>query len=372
MSLDHVNADQDFFEGGTMNLSGTRQRGNPALLDPFCKKQAFKATWADDMSFDTLTSVIYNTSNLPKENTDLPSLSFLFSRDYTVTSYLPDTGTGVFFPGWDATYSGENLDEKNPFLATFGLGAPFPEDMKLCAAANGMWPVASPDAGRTFQGSLEKIVGYKPNTAIPLLDKEIGIHTCSAYVADHGLSSSLGWDGEQGPFLQVNENELVVNFTDINRADYLKNILDKDIGFDMSLVRNLQINELTDRMDCLRKCVRTIDHKKVWKTKLWLIHALPINDWVQAQSIKCLPKQYFPTSLGFNKRNNDSLIGKGYFYVFARTDDDYKTLDESFSTMSKRAYAKCKKLWLCQVTVDRLAYLEIDAKNEKVGEWIPG
>ena len=57
-TLEDINTDQDFLEGGTMNLSGIRQRGNPSLVDPFSNKQAFAENWNDDKSFDTLTAVI--------------------------------------------------------------------------------------------------------------------------------------------------------------------------------------------------------------------------------------------------------------------------------------------------------------------------
>ncbi len=83
------------------------------------------------------------------------------------TSYLPDASSTVFAPGWDVTYAAH--DKGRPFYATYGLGSPFPEDAKLCAAANSFWPAVSPDASRTFGRA-------DAPTAMPLMDDELGYH----------------------------------------------------------------------------------------------------------------------------------------------------------------------------------------------------
>lgn len=364
-----VNVDEDFFEGGSLNLSGIRQRGNPNVKEPFTMLPAFADSKRDDKSFDTLTAVIGSAARTNRERSYEDKV-YNYQKDYLATSHLPDTGTGVFFPGWDVTYSGA---QENPFLATFGLGSPFPEDMKLCAAANGMWPVTSPDAGRTFQGSLEKLVGKRPNTAIPLMDKEIGLNQHSPHVKYHQESAGYGWDGEQGPFLDYHKGSLMVNYTDIERADYLQNLLDPAIGFDMSQLRNLKTEELIHRMDCLRSCVRKIDHKKVWKTNLWLVGAEKIDDWSKNQQIKSLPNHKLFSQLKADVRQNPKLKGEGYLYVFVLSKNNKKEfkgiLDEK-DEAKKRRLLDVKTLWVCQVNRNYLAYTKIKQGSTKPRKWV--
>ena len=286
---------------------------------------------------------------------------------------MPDTGTGVFFPGWDVTYCENTPDERsNPFFATFGLGSPFPEDIKLCAAANGMWPVTSPDAGRTFQGSLEPLyLGRKPNTAIPLMDREIGLNKNSPYVKYYNEAESYGWDGEQGPYLEIRNGSIMINYTDINRADYLQNLLNENIGFDMSQLRNLESNELIHRMDCQRSIIRQIDHKQVWKSKLWLAAAVKVDDWSKPQEIKSLPQGSIFDTVDIANRQNPQLKGQGYFYVYILAKDNKKgnfgELD-NLDKARKRRILECSKIWLCQVTRDELAYYSIN--NGKGSKWL--
>lgn len=361
-----LKVDEDFLEGGTLNLSGIRQRGNPALRDPFDNDQKpFTRYYDSDKSFDTTTAVI--GVNEIEGFKSLDKFNSNYKRDYQANSYLPDTGTGIFYPGWDATYSG---DKKNPFFATYGLGSPFPEDMKLCAAANGMWPVLSPDAGRTFQGSLEPfpILG-KPNTSIPLMDEELGFNKNSPYVKDFDLIATHGWDGEQGPFIEIDKNSnVLVNYTDINRADYLENLLDESVGFDMSKLRKIDTVELIKRMECLRKCIKTIDNKPAQYTKMWLVGASKITNWDKTQKIKCLPKVSLFNNLDFNNRQNPKLNGDGYFFVFVRENKKPKK-GILINNKGKRRTKKCKKIWLCQITKRNISYSEINLKKNKISPW---
>ncbi len=369
-----VNTDQDFFEGGTMNLSGLRQRGNPALRNPFDQDQpAFAKTLDENASYDTLTVVVSSGKTMSEVSRGAVQN---FERDFLTSSFLPDTGTGVFFPGWDVTYSAEpgKANRKNPYIATYGLGSPFPEDMKLCAAANGMWPVTSPDAGRTFQGSLEAfpIVNLKPNTAIPLMDEEIGIHPNSPSVKTYSNSPNFGWDGEQGPFIELKGSNIQVNYTDIGRADYLQNLLDPDVGFDMSQLRQLSSKEIIRRMDCLRKTIKKVDHKKLWNTKLWLINAIKVTDWSQPFDPKCLPKGGIFDQIDYNTPQNERLKGEGYFFVIAKTGkgQTQKIGDlDSSDKDKKRLMLPCKKLWICQVTPGALAFTQIKKGQKKPGKW---
>lgn len=370
--------DEHFLEGGSLNLSGIRQRGNPEIIDPFYAVPAFKESWEDDKSFDTLMAV---TSNNDTIETVINQKLFNdnFRRDYFSNSFLPDSGTGIFFPGWDATYSGPS--KKNPYFATFGLGSPFPEDIKLCAAANGMWPVASPDAGRTFQGSLEPfpILG-KPNTSIPLMDDEIGYHSNSPHVIDHHQSPTLGWDGEQGPYLSIDYRSglLNVNFTDIGRADYIANILNTDIGFDMSKLREIDSIELINRMDCLRKAVMSFDNRKVSQTKYWLVSAESVPDWKNGSNAFGIPNQLIGDSNNWAKEGG-RLSGAGYLFVFALT-RSASIKEELEAPHSKRRNQLIKCISICKVSkatkknLAQIEWCELDSKLPQSAqdiEWKP-
>lgn len=379
--------DGHFLEGGSINLSGIRQRGNPQLKDPFSGQVAFKDSYLLDKSFDTLMAVVSNSEKSSTENRR--DFAVNYCRDYKSTSFLPDTGTGIFFPGWDVTYSTESKeDTSNPFLATVGLGSPFPEDMKLCAAANGMWPVASPDAGRTFQGSLEPfpILG-KPSTSVPLMDDEIGLHSNSPHVSEHGQTQCYGWDGEQGPFLKKDKstNKVFVNFTDIGKADYVQNILDPNIGFDMSKLRNLESQELIKRMDCLKEAITKISMNRSKKkrlpefTKYWLVGAEIVQDWQNGTSAYCIPNTLVGINNNWVKQSEAGLAGSGYLFAFVITkvkkkckdecednckckcvDDDISEYD--FPT-SKRRNQEVAKIAICKVA-------KRDLSSESKVKWV--
>jgi hypothetical protein len=361
--------DHHFYEGGTMNLSSIRLRGNPNIINPYTNEAAFKKNYEDDKSFDTNLAIVSSRAN---ESLDKKKSSFNISheRDYRASSFLPDTGTGVFYPAWDVTYSNDNSNS-NHFLATIGLGSPFPEDMKLCAAANGMWPVTSPDAGRTFQGSLDYLLGGRPNTSIPLMDDELGFHLNSPSVRVWNNDESFGWDGEQGPFFQVSRNEVLVNYTDIARADYMLN-LTKGPGFDMSKLRELEVKELTLRMECLENCIDALKNKKVWQTKLWLVSASKINNWKKPQELKVLPKDNLFANINYAVRQDDSLDGEGYFFVFAKVPENKHGEDSDIDTKDKylkRRKIKCSEVWVCQASVDLVTFTELIGKTEELPKW---
>ncbi|MCF8534191.1 MAG: hypothetical protein K9G48_14375 [Reyranella sp.] len=108
---------------------------------------------------------------------------------------LPDGSPGLFDPGWDTSqgihYS--SPDKIQRFLTGHGLGSPFIEDAKLCAALGNYWPGVAPDSTRTFPP--DKRIGgikYAYPTITPLTDEEIG----SAPLPD---GTFLSWDGVRGP-----------------------------------------------------------------------------------------------------------------------------------------------------------------------------
>jgi len=234
------------FNAGTPNpLCHGRLPPNQTLRSPAGKGKAFSP------SEDTIAAVI---SHAPAgQGTASAGRQGVFSSG---TTFLTDGASDIFAPGWDVTFSEEDGVQ---FYSTFGLGSPFPEDAKLCAADNGFWPAASPDASRTFQ--------HGP-TAIPLLDAELGWYPKNPR-KPAGTQESWGWDGEQGPFITEAGD---VNYCDFWRSDYVSNALAGRFG--SSLLVQVDSREMIARMDALRLCIRALpgDHV-VAKTDLWLVHA---------------------------------------------------------------------------------------------------
>ena len=91
---------------------------------------------------------------------------------------LPDGAVGLFDPGWDTSqgvyYRSADLPLQK-FLAGYGLGSPFIEDAKICAAFGAYWPGLAPDSTRQYAPD-KKIGGvvYPYPTIAPLTDEEIG------------------------------------------------------------------------------------------------------------------------------------------------------------------------------------------------------
>ncbi|MBN8785576.1 MAG: hypothetical protein J0I84_00645, partial [Terrimonas sp.] len=349
-----INNDIHFLEGGTLNLSGLRLKANSNILNPVSLEKAFPIT--TDETWNTVLAALSVNINLESEFGS-SNFNTNYIRDYNASTFLPDTASGIFYPGWDATFS-NNDDKKERFLATYGLGSPFPEDMKLCAAANGMWPVTSPDAGRTFQGSLVNIPGInrKPSTSIPLLDNEIGYHPNSPFGLAYG--ETYGWDGEQGPYLKRGEadKKIYVNFTDIGRADYLENCLNPSIGFDMSKLRLIDSVELIRRMDCLKDSIRKISKRKIRKqpeyTKYWLVGAEYVDNWKVGANAFCIANNLIGNNNNWAKKS-DGLEGCGYLFVFVITID--KGLAELEELTSKRRNQEVKKIAVCKIAKQDLS-----------------
>lgn len=116
---------------------------------------------------------------------------------------LPDAAAGVFAPGWDTSH-----DETNgvPHLAAYGLGSPFAEDAKLCAALSAFWPAAAPDTARSFSRTFR--------TVSPLTDEEVGITS--------GDADPLPWDGVVGPRLVPRDGDVVVELASFDHVDYVE------------------------------------------------------------------------------------------------------------------------------------------------------
>lgn len=239
-------------------------------------------------------------------------------------SHLTDAASNEFDPGWDISLSG---DDEGAYLAAYGLGSPFPEDAKLCAALNSFWPAAAPDASRTFA------VEYGP-TAMPLLDCELGYHPGHPLVRARKVKSSFGWDGEQGPFFEKSGRRLFVNAANIDRSDYVSNALTNKI--DIRKTSGITGGELVRRMDALRRCIEVLPPKNDWvsHTPLWLVTAAKIEDWAAEPG-----------------RADVSLSGAGYIYVFV----DFDRTQRPTKDLARDRYL-VTKVFECQLSNDVVAF----------------
>ncbi|MGQ4646492.1 hypothetical protein [Lyngbya aestuarii] len=154
-------------------------------------------------------------------------------------SYLPDAAAGVFAPGWDVSFDQINGTRH---LAAYGLGSPFPEDSKLCAALSTFWPSVAPDAARTFE----------PNptwpTVSPLTDDEIG------------QQGNLAWDGVPGPKVVQLGDQQMVEYAAIDYVDYVENALQGK--FSLALTGQVDVNEYQARVLAMGYVYRALGIKE--------------------------------------------------------------------------------------------------------------
>jgi hypothetical protein len=215
------------------------------------------------------------------------------------SSWLPDAASDVFAPGWDIS---QNAVAGQSFYAAYGLGSPFPEDAKLCAALNSFWPAAAPDSSRTF-GFFADSASLLP-TGIPLTDREIGYHPQHPRVIASEVASQPGWDGEFGPFFETVAGTLFVNAADIHRSDQTRAAFDGRLGF--SGLDEMTTAEMIRRMDEFR-----FSQSKVLTPsgfpRAWLVGVERVPAWPSWTST------VWP-------RMNATLTGDGLIFAFAQVD----------------------------------------------------
>ncbi|MEM7473969.1 MAG: hypothetical protein AAF483_03195 [Planctomycetota bacterium] len=175
---------------------------------------------------DTITSIV----SIPQD----PKTQVTQVEDHQVAriSTLPDGAAGVFAPGWDVSRDTTNgIDH----LSAYGLGTPFPEDAKLCAALSSFWPAVAPDITRVYwPNAQESIAGQR--TIVPLTDDEVG-----------AIGGAQGWDGDQGPRLDPGNG--TVTYKEIAYVDYV--ISSVDNKFDYSRLATLDSAQYKARITCL-------------------------------------------------------------------------------------------------------------------------
>src|SRR5262249_39934577 len=135
------------------------------------------------------------------------------SADPSRHSCLPDDCAGVFAPGWDVSTDVKRvLGKRVNHLAAYGLGSPFPEDSKLCAALSTFWPAVAPDATR----EMSPTTGNQDlrHTVAPLTDEDIG------------QGGGMPWDGVNGPVLVTIDGQEFAECEDFLHVDYVRHALD--------------------------------------------------------------------------------------------------------------------------------------------------
>jgi hypothetical protein len=274
------NLQEHFAQGAPWPLCEGRHAANLELPWPgAANRKAFVRT-------DKTVPAIVGTQPL-SINTHAPDRKKRFG------SFLPDAASNYFEPGWDVSLA---RDDQGLYFTAYGLGSPFPEDAKLCAALNSFWPAVAPDAARTFN--------WTP-TAIPLLDGELGYHPHHPAVTAGQVASHRGWDGEYGPFFENTADGLHVNYASIDRSDYVSNCLAGQI--DVRLTSGIDAAGLIRRMEVLRRCIKALpsSRDRVSSTNLWLITAEAVADWATHP-----------------ERAAATLDGRGFVYAFARVSED--------------------------------------------------
>ncbi len=185
---------------------------NPGLPQPLSDQRIAANVELTEAGFtghdDTMTAIVGQL------NIDGGEGSRINPPRFFRNSTLPDGASGVFAPGWDVSLdqtieATENDESVVTFFSTHGLGSPFPEDAKLCAALSSYWPAAAPDVTRTFQ----------PNpryaTATPLLDSTIG------------QDGAPPWDGIRGPKI-IDEENKIIEYPNIDYGDYVRGSLNNE------------------------------------------------------------------------------------------------------------------------------------------------
>ena len=252
--------------------------------------------------------------------------TFAPARQKRFSSFMTDAASNEFDPGWDVSLTS---DEHGSYLAVYGLGSPFPEDAKLCAALNSFWPAVAPDASRTF-------AFQDSPTAIPLLDIELGHHPQHPDVVAGKVQSSRGWDGEYGPFLETINGRQFVNAASLDRSDYVSNALRGLIT--VRKTSQVDGSELIRRMDALRRSIAVLppSHDHVSNTKLWLVKADSVAAWERNPD-----------------RADSRLSGAGFHFFFVRFDDTCKYTDDV-----TRVRFRVKKLFECQISDSKFVFRE--------------
>ncbi|OOR09981.1 hypothetical protein BW897_24785 [Bacillus cereus] len=254
---------------------------------------------------DTMTAII----SLPYQKA--PELTKLDVPLGSRHSYLPDAASGIFAPGWDVSF--DRTKSGKQFLAAYGLGSPFPEDSKLCAALSTFWPAVAPDAARTFEST--EIEPWWP-TVSPLTDEEVGI------------KGNIPWDGVKGP--QIKEDN-VVEYPAMEYVDYVQNALDNK--FSLSLTGRTDLQEYKERLLSMAFVYYTLGGNKTdWSVLSFQKISSPIDNEelkiAYREAENSLPVDNEELKTAYRKAENSLLDSVYRFEMFRKgnkqTSEDYK------------------------------------------------
>lgn len=282
----------------------TYQLPNCALAHPHSR--GMKAFGLEDPCSFTTTAIVGAAATAPCLPPAQPSLRGI--------TWLPDAASDVFAPGWDV--SQHQRDGRN-MMVSYGLGSPFPEDAKLCAALNSFWPAVAPDSSRTYGISPPRkdIARRVLFTSLPLTDSELGYHPQHPRVLAGETKAQEGWDGDFGPYHAVDNQGLHVLASNPLRADQTSSTFAGKINFagldrvstEEFITRIYALSWLRENCEdwCRRRFDRVLNHRRGgW----WLITYERVADW-NAWTSSVLPKA------------NRSLSGEGHLFVFVQTGD---------------------------------------------------
>ncbi|MCG8448156.1 MAG: hypothetical protein MI725_01075 [Pirellulales bacterium] len=293
-------------------LSEGRLPANPTLPLP-----SNPSVNAFDQREKTVTAVVGATASGP--------MAPVIGQTNRMVSFLPDSASNVFAPGWDTSRS---RDAMGTFLTSSGLGSPFPEDAKLCAAIASFWPAVAPDNGRTFGNDRSPQIDIGLGNQLPMLDEEIGFHPKHERVKSNEVPPYTGWDGEYGPFFQKVGNKLHVNYVAIERSDYVAHALAGRIR--VSLTAEVQSEDLIARNQALEACQQVLDSTS---QVVCLVVFRKIDDW---QSLSSGVPQ---------------LRGAGFLLEFAELKGNRKSTSEK-----SRVQKEVAKRHVCQYGENGVAY----------------
>ena len=142
------------------------------------------------------------TAMVGLSNSAKPAQEASSSMHIDRVSYLPDGAAGFYAPGWDTSIDFD--DDANVWhLAAHGLGSPFPEDAKLCAAISAFWPAVAPDTSRSWGRRRWRVIA-------PMIDEEIG------------LGDAPPWDGIIGPRAVSIGGVQHIENDDFDHVDYVR------------------------------------------------------------------------------------------------------------------------------------------------------
>ncbi|MCX4173393.1 MULTISPECIES: hypothetical protein [Paraburkholderia] len=200
----------------------------------------------------------------------------IVSADLRTASMLPDSAAGVFAPGWDISFdrsseassddTGSLIEPGVSFLANYGLGSPFMEDSKLCAALSAFWPAAAPDITRTFSPGRNYV------TSTPLTDEVIGLGTAPP------------WDGVKGPTLH--KADKFVDYMALAYGDYVETALNR--GFDISVIGQTTMEDYVARTLTMAMVYSALGVTKHEEKLIWSVLSFQLADITDSDLLEAL------------------------------------------------------------------------------------